>query len=209
MSKLIRTSMREQIYDIIKDRIMTQEYEFGDPINISTLSRELSASNTPIREALSMLSAEGLVVANVNSKFRVIEFTEESMEELNETLYVLISGTYLSCCRLKKAEGLAPLLDTAYKNQLALKESEDLGQYIRGALAFDRCFIEVAANARLLSIYDNLADIFYLSARYTYSHQENAKMNNLSQHKAILEAVRSGNQDAVIDLLARHYSKHI
>lgn len=209
MSKLVRTSMRQQIYDIIKERIMTQEYDFGEPINISTLSKELDASNTPIREALSMLSAEGLVVANVNSKFRVIEFTEESMEELNETLYVLISGTYLSSCRLKKVGGLVNLLENAYRRQLAESESEDQSAYIRGALAFDRCFVEVSANAKLLAIYDNLADLFYLSARYTYSHQTTAKIDNLSEHKAILEAVRVGTQSMVLDLLAAHYNKHI
>ena len=55
MSELIRVSMRQQIYDIIKKRILSQEYDLGAPINIVALSKELSISNTPIREAVSML----------------------------------------------------------------------------------------------------------------------------------------------------------
>ena len=52
---LKRISMRDQVYEIIKNRILSREYSLGEPINIVHLSKELGISNTPIREALSQL----------------------------------------------------------------------------------------------------------------------------------------------------------
>ncbi len=60
MSKLRRSSMREQCYEIIKEKIFRQVYDLGEDINILALSNELSVSNTPVREALSRLEADGL-----------------------------------------------------------------------------------------------------------------------------------------------------
>ena len=51
MGELIRVSMKQQIYEIVKGRIMDQTYPLGLPVNIVSLSKEFGVSNTPIREA--------------------------------------------------------------------------------------------------------------------------------------------------------------
>ena len=71
MATIIKTSTKDQVYDIIKEKIFLQEYDLGDTINITALSSELGVSNTPIREALSKLEAEGLVTSSMSSKVRV------------------------------------------------------------------------------------------------------------------------------------------
>jgi len=51
-----------EVYDAILDRITSVEIEPGAHINVDTLARELGVSHTPVREALSRLEAEGLVL---------------------------------------------------------------------------------------------------------------------------------------------------
>ena len=46
---LKRISMRDQVYEIIKNRILSREYSLGEPINIVHLSKELGIS-TPLSE---------------------------------------------------------------------------------------------------------------------------------------------------------------
>ena len=74
MSRLRKSSMKEQCHEIIRSKILRQGYELGEFINIVSLCNELSVSNTPIRQALSQLEAEGLVVTSLNSKARVVSF---------------------------------------------------------------------------------------------------------------------------------------
>ena len=51
-----------EVYDAILDRITGLEIAPGARINVDTLARELGVSQTPVREALSRLEAEGLVL---------------------------------------------------------------------------------------------------------------------------------------------------
>lgn len=209
MSGLIRVSMKQQVYDIIKQRILSQIYDLGAPINIVSLSKELSISNTPIREALSMLCAEGLVVSNVNSKFRVVELTEQSMRELNETAFIILSGSYICCCINEKVTLLENLLQEAFAVQQKAYQEEDTVHYIQKAMEFDDCFVKATGNKKLISVFDGLSDMLFLSIRYAYQHSQMAKHQNLEEHLALLNAVKARDSVSVQRLLYTHYDKHI
>lgn len=208
MEEIIRGGIRQQIYDIIKERILSAEYRLGDPVNIVSLSKELAVSNTPIREAVSMLCAEGLIVSNVNHKFRVMELTEKKMSELNETFLILLSGAYTCCCHNGKNAGLADLLQTAFDEQSEAFRQNEMIPYIRKAIAFDRCFVSVCENDRLLSVFDNQSNQLFLSVRYAYRHADLAMASNLEEHRALLAAARADEQETVQQLLRQHYDKH-
>ena len=206
MGELIRVSMKQQIYEIVKGRIMDQTYPLGSPVNIVSLSKEFGVSNTPIREALNILCAEGLLVSTLNTKFRVIELNEDVKRELNEAVYVMLSGAYQCACRSGKATALPRLLEDAYAAQLACGKEADT-EYIKNAIAFDRCFVQAAENEKLLTVFDNLSTLLFLSVRYTYYQSDHSVADNLSDHRTMLEAVRAGDQSRVLDTLLHHYSK--
>ena len=206
MGELIRVSMKQQIYEIVKGRIMDQTYPLGSPVNIVSLSKEFGVSNTPIREALNILCAEGLLVSTLNTKFRVIEMNEDVKRELNEAVYVVLSGAYQCACRSGKVSALPQMLEDAYAAQLACGSVADT-EYINRAIAFDRCFAQVAENDKLLAVFDNLSALLFLSVRYTFYQSDHSVADNLSDHKTLLEAVRAGDQSRVLDTLLHHYSK--
>ncbi len=56
-----RTNLRDQIYDILKRRIVFREIEPGEKINEEDLAKSLGVSRTPIRETLLRLEHEGIV----------------------------------------------------------------------------------------------------------------------------------------------------
>ncbi|MDG0793388.1 GntR family transcriptional regulator [Cohnella ginsengisoli] len=58
---LNRYVLADELYALLKTRILSHEMSAGDKINIDKLARDLGVSNIPIREALSRLSSEGLV----------------------------------------------------------------------------------------------------------------------------------------------------
>lgn len=208
MSKIVRLSMRQQVYNIIKKRILSQEYDLGDPINIVALSRELSASNTPIREAVTMLCAEGLVTSSVNQQFRVVELSEESICELNQTIYILLSGAYRSCVLMNKTEELSALLEKAYARQQKAYEKNNQLRYIQDAIAFDRCFVSVLGNSRLLSVFSSLSDMLFLSVRYAYQHTKLTMEENMVEHQDLMNAMKNQEHSRMEPLLFHHYDKH-
>jgi len=209
MSAIVRASMSQQVHDIIKNRIFSGEYQFGEPINMVTLAKEFGISNTPIREALSMLLAEGLVVTSMNSKFRVVELDSKMVDELNETTNILISGSYRSVYRNKKSDDLYERLSEALGKQKRLSKKKDQVAYIESAIAFDRCFVEATENDRLVAIFNNLADLLFLAVRYEYEHETMAVEENLKEHEDLMKAVQTNDKDLVLAELLKHYDKHI
>ena len=135
MLQLNKVSMRMQVYEIIKQKILSQEYDWGDQIRILPLCKELGVSNTPVREALSLLEMEGLVTSSLNSRVKVIEMTESLNNEMNQIFLVLISGSYQLCVVKNSTSKLRIMLEKALeKQQKSL--NKDIAASIHAALAF-------------------------------------------------------------------------
>ena len=66
MSKLRYKTLRENVADEIRTRIMNQEYVPGMRIMEQNLSEELGVCRGPIREALRQLEQEGLLTYERN-----------------------------------------------------------------------------------------------------------------------------------------------
>ncbi len=205
MDTVSKVSMREQVYNIIKDRILSQQYDLGSPINITSLSKELSISNTPIREALTMLQAENLVTSTLNSKFHVVELTDELLGELNQACAVMLIGAYQYCRITNQIQPLLDMLQDAYETQRKALSSEGGNEYIRAAINFDRCFLAVLNNQRLLDEFDGLSNLLLLSVRYVYQKDPAEKEEKIEQHGKILDAVRADDPSQVQDLIRVHY----
>jgi len=54
-------SLREQVYDFIREELTRGKLIPGDAINLNAISQELGISKTPLRDALLQLDTEGFV----------------------------------------------------------------------------------------------------------------------------------------------------
>ena len=66
-------SMVEATRDSIRSSIINGNLSLGQKITESFLQKTFGFSKTPVREALGLLKAEGLVVSEINKGFRVFK----------------------------------------------------------------------------------------------------------------------------------------
>ena len=85
MDKNKKKSLKLQIYDEIKQRIIRCEYLPGQQLNEDLLCNQFGSSRTPVRDALSRLEQEGLV--NIHAK-RGVQITDVSISAVNELFEV-------------------------------------------------------------------------------------------------------------------------
>lgn len=211
---IVKVSIKNQIYNIVKERIINQEYSFGEPINIVALSNELGTSNTPIREALNLLAAEGLISSTMNNKFKVVEIGDEDNKHINEAVAVLLQGGYASAYRNNKDDGLAELLEEKLKIQKEAYRRYKLNQtpqcemeYIKAAMDFDRTFVVVSENPYMLKSYDNLTNLLYLYVQHSVWLGESFIETSWKEHEELVEAVRKRDLQDVIQKIGEHFSK--
>ena len=202
--KIVRSSMKDQVYTEIKNRILSRQYAPGDPLNIVHLSQELGVSNSPIREALSMLTNEHLVTMNMNSKFTVVALDEDLLQQLNSSIVSLLIGAVRLCLREERMDVLESSMAAAYEEQKAGVGTVDKQKSYWLAVNFDRTIVTATENQMLISIFDNWYNLLYLST----SLMSEGYNNSIEEHAGIIEAIHARDFLAIVEALENHYNKH-
>jgi Transcriptional regulators len=200
-----KTTLRHQAYEVIKNKIYSHTYKLGEKISIDSLVRELKISNTPIREALTMLEQDGLVTTNPNIGTKVVELTPLEIMELNQSIEILLSGGYDLCVAQEKTDELVSCMREHLVVQKQLFVNNDYHSLIKAAMAFDGCFITVTNNRRLITLFNSLADVFYLAVISDYQQGKLEIEKHINEHVILLDAIISKNHEKVKKLLSLHY----
>ncbi|MCD9007502.1 GntR family transcriptional regulator [Luteimonas sp. XNQY3] len=87
---LERHSRSAHVYEAIKAEVRSGAYPPGYPISAATLSRRLSTSIIPIREALNRLTGERLVEARDHNGFFAPRISEMGLRDLYHSQMALI-----------------------------------------------------------------------------------------------------------------------
>lgn len=200
-------TLRDQAYQLIRNKIISQELPFGAKLSVADLSREFGISNSPIREAISLLEMDGLVNNVPNFGFSVIEFSQETLFEVAQCIKVIMFGSYLECVRNNQVEKLEKMLVDRYEFQKKSFTGEASFAYACAAIEFDKAFVDVTDNEMLIKLFDGKFNLLTMCVLYAYRDIETGVEGNFKEHKDILDAVRARDDDAVIQAIAKHYDK--
>jgi DNA-binding GntR family transcriptional regulator len=78
-----RFNLSDDIFSIIRKKILTRDIRPGERMNIDSLSRDLNVSQTPIREALARLEETGLVIKEPLKGFKASQLlTSKEAQDL-------------------------------------------------------------------------------------------------------------------------------
>src|SRR6478752_3890722 len=114
-------ALYEEVAELLRQRIFRRELEPGSWIDEVKLSQEYGISRTPLREALKVLAAEGLVTMKVRRGAYVTEVSERDLAEVYHLLSLLESDAAgvvaesASPAELKELQTLHAELEAAAK----------------------------------------------------------------------------------------------
>lgn len=201
---IVKKSIKEQVYEEIRNRIITREYVPGSVLNISRLSEELGVSNSPIREALAMLAKEDLLTIVANSKYKVVELDENLLQQVDAALVSLLIGAARLCFKMGKMDELERQLESAFSKQKNNFENTSLKDRYWLAMDFDKEIVLLTENDLMMKDFENLANLLYFSTSLT----DKAYENSITEHQAILDAVKKRAFLSVVEALEDHLIKH-
>jgi DNA-binding GntR family transcriptional regulator len=137
--------------ELIREAILDGRLGPGRRLKEEELARELGISRTPVREALLMLQAEGLVVATPNRGAMVPIHDAEDLDDLYQ-LRALLEGhaTRRAATRISEAE--IDVLHESCERFDSLSPDEDLRELVRENLLFHNTILDVAGSARLAAM---------------------------------------------------------
>lgn len=112
-------TIAEQVADFIRQAIAQGRITPGARLLEATFAAEMRTSRAPVREALSLLEHEGLVVKEPNRGARVVELTEETIREVAslrgqlEGFAAALAAKRMTAGQLAALEGLLAEMDRA------------------------------------------------------------------------------------------------
>lgn len=142
------SSMKDQVYETILNRIIDLEYLPGKRISEKELSEEMQVGRTPIREAILQLRQEGLVMAIPQSGTYVSKidlnaakdarYVRESLEVrvIGESVEKLTDYDYVILRQIIERQGLVK--DGAHKNMDFFKQDEAFHHYFYTATGHEQ-----------------------------------------------------------------------
>jgi DNA-binding GntR family transcriptional regulator len=190
--------MKREIIEIIRKRIVTLEYRPGHLLNEQKLADEFGVSRTPVREALIVLSTEGLVTMAPRTMTSVAEINIQKFRELTELRLILEQGAARLAVNNRTDEHLLRLEELEGKINSA--DSDD----IRQMMIYDTEFHQImssAANNLMLS--KKLTEVTNQFTRIMYLLELKPTLITLDMPK-IIEALKFRRAEDMEKLLIAH-----
>lgn len=201
-------SLTQSVYETVRSDILMCRIEPGARVSIVDVAARLDVSAGMVREALSRLTAEGLVIAEPQRGFRAAEV---SADDLRDLISVRIEVEQ-SCVRRSVKHG-----DLAWESRLVAAHHELSRRPYRDPVtpermsdawsgahgAFHEAIVSACDSRYLLDIrrqlYARAERYRQLSYPYEKTHRDTAR-----EHRAMLDAALSRNGDRAATLMAKH-----
>lgn len=205
---LNKSTLSEQIYQILRGDILSQRIPLGTKLTLKNLKEQFGVSSTPIREALTRLTEEGLVNYYSNIGVNVISLTETDLTELYQFMGDLDRLAILYCaghpaqeqiCR--ELEGVIAVTDAIEAKGVLLPR--DIPEWIEHSDRFHLIFYDYCRNQRLALAAEKLrSQLTIFSNVYETKPQPQRQINRM--HSRIYEAYRSQDYAKAGDLMKLH-----
>ena len=202
-------TLKLQVYQILKSRIMDGTYPLGEKLNIDALCKELSVSNSPVREALTLLVTDHLVVMKPNTGAHVVSLEPDDYSDLTNAANIMLMGAYEFCRRTGRK---ALLLSQLEEQQLHLKQcvrEGDEKQRIQSILLLDRCFVSATENPQSITHFDHSLNLLFLAHVFNHRNRSIDWQYNIRRSRDLIDAVKTDQVSLVWDILCERTHVHL
>ena len=178
----------------------------GSWIDELQIAKAYGISRTPLREALKVLAAEGLVTMKVRRGAYVTEVSEKDLRDVYHLLSLLESDAAAvvaqtaSAADLKKLQSLHAELEAAGKPG---KEKHD--KFFEVNEAFHMCLLELAQNKWRDQMVADLRKVMKLN-RHNSLFKTGRITESLAEHQAIMAALNAKDPVATAARMREHFA---
>ena len=194
-------ALYQEVAELLRQRIFKRELEPGSWIDEMKLAEEYGISRTPLREALKVLAAEGLVTMKVRRGAYVTEVSETDLADVYHLLSLLESDAAgvvaerATDAQLKELQALHKELEGAVDNRdkfFAINER------------FHMRLLQIAGNRWRDQMVADLRKVMKLN-RHNSLLKSGRIDESLKEHRAIMEALARRDAKGSVKRMQAHF----
>ena len=205
MKEYKKESVVNQIYDLLKEQIITIRMVPGQLLLVQQLAIDLGVSRTPVREALIRLKEEGLVNEAGGHKFRVSDVTWEMIETCYESREIIEVGCIKIAAEKAKKKDIDKLQEIIEKMKEAAN-NQKFPIYFELDGLFHTTIVDILNNSIMSDIIRKNSNqqqrIRYCSRGVSANIEK-----SLEEHNLIFNAIADGDSARAAELMKNHLSR--
>jgi DNA-binding GntR family transcriptional regulator len=195
------------VLERLRALILTGAYGPDERLVEEQLAERLGVSRTPVRQALTMLEAEGLVEIEPNRGATVCSFSTEDVWDIYDLRAVLEGHAARRAAGRITTGELARLRELTEEMEGLAGRFEDHEEEIRTLVGLNQEFhgiiVEASRNRRLKRLINRTVEIpLMFKAFFWYTPHERVISNHY--HRQILEALEKGDADRAEIIMREH-----
>lgn len=187
---------------MLRERIYSHALLPGQRLDEAVLAEQLGISRTPLREALKVLSAEGLVDLQPHKGCFVAELSLRDLEEIFPIMATL-EGRVAHEVAVKRTPAQLKALDALHDKLERYAAAGDVDRYYETNYVFHDQLQECAGNRWLQTVIGDLRKLLKLSRHHSL-RLEGRLSASLAEHRALMRALHRQDADAAEQLMRGH-----
>jgi DNA-binding GntR family transcriptional regulator len=195
-------TLSQRVYEHLRDEILADHLLPGTELSEVALSKQLAISRGPIREAMGRLSAEGLITMRPRRRAEVRSLTTQELVDAYQVREALeVMAVRLAIPRITEAD--LARLDQLIDTMAGHAADRAVRDFFAANVEFHETLCELSGNPKLQEVHHRLeGEIGRFQARTL--ELRGSLDDSLTEHRAILAAIRLRDADRAAELTAEH-----
>ena len=194
-------ALYEQVAEKLRLRIFEHELAPGDWIDELKIAEEYGISRTPLREALKVLAAEGLVTMKVRRGAYVTEVSSKDIADVYHLLSLLESDAVQVVAESGSDEELAALQQT---HEELKAQTRDADRFFELNESFHMQLLQIADNRWRNQLGADLRKVMKLN-RHNSLFKQGRIEDSLAEHETVMQALLRRDGAAAAQAMRQHF----
>ena len=192
-------ALGEQVYHALRALLRGGRIPLGQPLQEVQLAERLGVSRTPVREAMTRLASEGLLVSDGRS-FVVPKLALRDVDDIYEVRFLIEPAAIRSVAAFTTERAVRAPLDAALAAAAAAQKAGDAAAFGEAHRRFRAAWLALVPNRRLVRAVEQYADHLQHIRALTLG---NARVRAivLKGHKRIAAALAAGDGAAAAEAM--------
>ena len=195
-------ALYEEVAELLRQQIFSRALEPGSWIDELKIAEQFGISRTPLREALKVLAAEGLVTMKVRRGAYVTEVNEKDLSDVYHLLSLLESDAAGVVADRATADELKQLQDLHAELEAAVGDRE---KFFAVNERFHMRVLEIANNRWRSQMVADLRKVMKLN-RHNSLLKSGRIQESLAEHRAVMAALAARDADTTVQNMRAHFA---
>lgn len=201
-SRIAQTALYQEVAERLRQRIFAHQIPPGTRIDEQGLAIDYGISRTPLREALKVLAAEGLVTLRPRRGCFVTEISEQDLDEILPLMAMLEGRCALEATARAQPAEIARL-EAIHRQLERFAENNQIERFFEANQEFHSQIQLMAGNRWLRQVIQDLRKVLKLTRLLSLSIDGRLEQS-LIEHRAILAAIKAGDGAAAQTAMHDH-----